>query len=63
MNKKIQNKIAFNILNLLRLEKNYKNRKGIPFPISKFKPSFSSSILYLDNNKKQKNKFFFSNNI
>ena len=55
MNKKNQNKIAFNILNLLRLEKSYKNRKGIPFPISKFKPSFSSSILYLNNTKKQKN--------
>ena len=55
MNKKNQNKIAFNILSLLRLEKNYKNKKGIPFPLSKFKPSFSSSILYLNNNKKPKN--------
>jgi len=55
MNKKNQNKIALNILSLLRLEKNYKNKKGIPFPLSKFKPSFSSSILYLNNNKKPKN--------
>ena len=55
MSKKNQNKLAINILNLLRLENNFKKHKNIPIPLNKFKSSFSSSNLFLYHNKNQKN--------
>ena len=57
MNKTNKNKIAFNILNLLHIEKNSKKQKNIPFPMAKLKSSISSYALFLNQNKKQKNYF------
>ena len=50
---KQKNKTAFNILNLLHLEKNIKKQKNILFPMGKLKSSITSYTLFL--NKRQKN--------
>ena len=50
---KQKNKKAFNILNLLHLEKNIKKQKNILFPMGKLKSSITSYTLFL--NKRQKN--------
>ena len=55
MNKKNQSKMAFNILNIIRLEKDFKKQKNNQFPISKLKPSISSYTLFLNQKKKYKN--------
>ena len=55
MNKKNQSKMAFNILNIIRLEKDFKKQKNNQFPISKLKPSISSNTLFLNQKKKYKN--------
>ena len=57
MNKTNKNKLAFNVLNLLQIENNFKNQKKIPFPMTKLKSSISSYALFLNQNKKQKNYF------
>ena len=50
---KQKNKTAFNILNLLHLEKNIKKQKNILFPMGKLKSPITSYTLFL--NKRQKN--------
>jgi hypothetical protein len=62
MSKKNQNKIAYNILNLLHIENNTKKTKNIPFPMTKLKSSISSYTLFLNQNKKPKNSNTNNNN-
>ena len=62
---KQKNKTAFNILNMLHLGKNIKNQKDILFPLGHMKSSLKSYILFLNQNKKQKNSinYFPPNNL
>ena len=53
--KKNQSKMEFNILNIIRLENNFKKQKNNQFQISKLKPSISSYTLFLNQKKKYKN--------